>query len=187
MSGETFTRIESERLILRRFGDSDLASFVAYRNDPEVARYQSWESCGEREAKEFFAELDSIEPGAPGEWFQFAVEVKETGALAGDCAMRVESEDPCQAEIGFTFSRGHQGRGYAAEAVSRLLDLAFFEMRLHRVVAITDQRNLPSARLLESVGFRREGCFVESFRLKGEWTSEYLYAVLADEWARKRR
>ena len=48
MSEVMFTRIESERLILRRFEDSDLTSFVAYRNDPEVARYQSWDSCDEQ-------------------------------------------------------------------------------------------------------------------------------------------
>ena len=50
MSEVMFTRIESERLILRRFEDSDLIPFVAYRNDPEVARYQSWDSCDEQEA-----------------------------------------------------------------------------------------------------------------------------------------
>jgi RimJ/RimL family protein N-acetyltransferase len=50
MSDVGFTRIESERLILRRFEDSDLELFVAYRNDPEVARYQSWDSFDEREA-----------------------------------------------------------------------------------------------------------------------------------------
>ncbi len=47
MSEATFTRMESKRLILSRFEDSDLTPFAAYRNDPKVARYQSWDSCDE--------------------------------------------------------------------------------------------------------------------------------------------
>jgi RimJ/RimL family protein N-acetyltransferase len=185
MSGEEFARLESERLILRRFAYSDLEPFLAYRNDPEVARYQAWESCTESEAIAMIEEMKSLQPGTPGEWFQFAIELKETGALIGDCALKVE-RDGRQAEIGFTLSREHQGKGYASEAVSRLLDYAFGDLGLHRVVAITDRENEPSWALLERLGMRREGCFVQNAWFKGRWTSEYLYAVLDDEWLRGR-
>ena len=92
MSEAAFARLESERLILRRFRDSDLVPFVAYRNDPEVVRYQSWDSFDEREARAFIREMGSAQPGVPGEWFQFAVESKETGYLVGDCAMHVDGQ-----------------------------------------------------------------------------------------------
>jgi len=186
MTGEAFARIESERLILRRFEDSDLTPFVAYRNDPEVAKYQSWDSCDEREARAFIREGKSARPGVTGEWFQFAIESKETGALIGDCALRVDEHEPYRAEIGFTLAREHQGRGFASEAVSRLLDYAFGSLGLHRVVAIADCRNTPSVALLERVGMRREGHFLENVWFKGGWADEYLYAVLKDEWLRKR-
>lgn len=93
--------IESERLILRRFKDSDLAPFGAYRNDPEVARYQAWDSCDEQEAVAFIREMESAQADVPGEWFQFAIESKKTGALIGDCALRVDEHEPYRAEIGF--------------------------------------------------------------------------------------
>ena len=186
MGDAGFTRIESERLILRRFRDSDLAPFVAYRNDPEVARYQSWYSFDEREARAFIREMGSAQPGVPGEWFQFAVESKESGNLVGDCALQVDGQEPYRAEIGFTLAREHQGRGFASEAVSRLLDFAFEELGLHRIVAIADCRNKPSWALLERIGMRREGHFLDSVWFKGEWSDEYLYAVLKDEWLRMR-
>ena len=186
MGDAGFTRIESERLILRRFRDSDLAPFVAYRNDPEVARYQSWDSIDEREARAFVREMGSAQPGVPGEWFQFAIESKETGGLIGDCALQVDGQEPYRAEIGFTLAREHQGRGFASEAVSRLLDYAFGVLGLHRVVAIADCRNESSWTLLERIGMRREGHFLDSVWFKGEWSDEYLYAVLKDEWLRKR-
>jgi RimJ/RimL family protein N-acetyltransferase len=182
----TSERLETESLAIRRFADSDLEPFLAYRNDPEVARYQSWDSCTEREATAMIEELKSEQPGTPGEWFQFAIELKETDALVGDCALKVE-EDGRQAEVGFTLSREHQGKGYASEAVSRLLDYVFGQLDLHRVYAITDQENAPSVALLERLGMRREGAFVENAWFKGRWSSEYLYAVLRDEWLQKPR
>jgi RimJ/RimL family protein N-acetyltransferase len=184
MSRADFTTNASERLVLRRFEETDIASFVAYRNDPEVARYQSWESCTEREAAAMIEELGSLRPGTPGEWFQFAIELKRTGALIGDCALKAEEQDARQAEIGFTLSRGYQGKGYASEAVSRLLDYSFGELGLHRIFAIADCRNASSVALLERLGMRREGHFVQNVWFKGGWASEYLYAVLRDEWLR---
>jgi RimJ/RimL family protein N-acetyltransferase len=186
MSDAAFNGIESERLILRRFNDSDLAPFVAYRNDPEVTRYQSWDSFDESEARAFIREMGSAQPGAPGEWFQFALESKGTGDLLGDCAMQVDGQEPYRAEIGFTLAREHQGKGFASEAVSHLLDYAFDTLGLHRVVAIADCRNKPSWSLLERVGMRREGHFRENVWFKGEWSDEYLYAILKDEWLGKR-
>jgi RimJ/RimL family protein N-acetyltransferase len=187
MSKVAFSQIESERLRIRRFEDSDLAPFMAYRNDPEVARYQSWDSCDEREARVFIREVKSARAGVPGEWFQFAIELKETGELIGDCALRVDEHEPYRAEVGFTLAREHQGKGFASEAVSLVLDYAFGTLGLHRVVAIADCRNASSVALLERLGMRREGHFIENIWFKGGWADEYLYAVLKDEWLRERQ
>jgi len=130
--------------------------------------------------------MESARPGVPGEWFQFAVESKETGDLVGDCAMQVDGQEPYLAEIGFTLAREHQGKGFASEAVSRLLDYAFDDLGLHRVATIADSRNKPSWALLERVGVLREGHFLENVWFKGRWSDEYLYALLKDEWLRKR-
>lgn len=186
MSEGMFTRIESERLILRRFEDSDLTSFVAYRNDPEVARYQSWDSCNEREARAFIRGMGAARVGVPGKWFQFAIESKETGELIGDCALRVNKHEPYRAEIGFTLAREYHGKGFASEAVSHVLDYAFGALGLHRIIAIADCRNAPSWALLERLGMRREGHFVENSWFKGGWADEYLYAILRHEWLSKR-
>ena len=186
MTEAEFTRIESGRLVLRRFEASDLAPFMAYRNDPELAKYQSWESCDEQEARDFIREMESARPGVPGEWFQFAVESKETGDLIGDCALQVHEHETYKAEIGFTLARAHQGQGFASEAVSCLLDYAFDTLGIHRVIAIADCRNTPSWALLERVGMRMEGHFLKNVWFKGGWSDEYLYAVLEDDWLRKR-
>jgi aminoglycoside 6'-N-acetyltransferase len=102
--------------------------------------------------------------------------------LIGDCGAHTLADDPRQAEIGFTFAPACQGRGYATEAVRRLLDYLFIERGKHRVAAACDDRNVRSAALLRRVGMRREGLTVESVWSKGEWTNDELYAVLEREW-----
>src|SRR5205807_8892992 len=90
-----------------------------------------------------------------------------------------------QAEIGYTLSRPYQGRGIASEAISRLLEYAFVTLDLHRVIAITDCENTASIALLERLGLRREGHFLQNVWFKGKWGDEYLYAILKEEWLRK--
>ena len=96
-----FTTLETTRLRLRHFRDSDLPLFMAYRNDPEVAKYQSWEGINELEARAFLQEQKKARPGVPGQWFQIAIELKETGTLIGDCYFRINEHDDRQAEIGY--------------------------------------------------------------------------------------
>ena len=186
MSGsmEPFTTIETTRLWLRHFSDNDCAPFMAYRNDPEVARYQSWEGITESEARALIQEVKEIQPWTLGEWLQIAIEFKETGMLVGDCAVKIQEDDERQAEIGYTLARAYQGRGIASEAVSCVLEYAFASLGLHRVIAITDVENAPSVALLERLGLRREGHFRQNIWFKGKWGDEYLYAILREEWLR---
>lgn len=174
--------MEGVRLFLRRFRKSDVEAFAAYRADPQVERYQGWENFTLRDAQIFFEKQQSLHPGIPGQWFQFAIELKNTAAFIGDCAFCIRADDSRQAEFGFTLAPRFQGYGYAAEAVNCLLRYAFETFDLHRITATTDVRNLSSIRLLERTGLRREGRFVENAFYKGEWCDEYLYAILRKEW-----
>src|SRR3712207_1799857 len=100
MDTRAFTKIETERLVLRRLREEDPGGFMAYLNDPEVARYQSWVSYTEEQARAVIERGKGVEPGTPGEWFTFAAELRETGELVGHVALSVKAEDPGQAEIG---------------------------------------------------------------------------------------
>ena len=177
-----FTTLETARLRLRHFKDSDLTLFMGYRNDPIVAKYQSWEGISELEARTFIQEQKETQPGIPGQGFQVAIELKATGVLIGDCFFMMNALDHRQAEIGFTLSRENQGYGYATEAVSRFLNYAFHTFDLHRIIAITDCENIASVALLERLGMRREGHFIQNIWFKGKWGDEYQYAILKEEW-----
>jgi RimJ/RimL family protein N-acetyltransferase len=170
--------ITAERLVLRRFRAADAETLAAYRSDPEVARYQSWTApVAVAAAREMVARMAAGDPARPG-WFQYAVERAADHAMIGDIGVE-RHENGMQAEIGFTLARAYQGKGYAAEAVRALLDHLFAVDGLHKVSAECDARNAASARLLERVGFVREGLRRQHTWIKGEWTDDLLYGLLA--------
>jgi aminoglycoside 6'-N-acetyltransferase len=182
-----FRERASDRLIIRRFRMEDAASLAAYRSDPEVARYQSWDTpFSQTQARAFIEDLQRADPDAPGEWFQFAVVEKATGVHVGDVAAAVDADDPRLATIGVTLAPSAQGRGYAREAVSSLLDYLFLEREKHRVTADCDVRNGRVVALLEHLGMRREAHHLRSSWWKGEWVDEFVYALLSDEWLERR-
>ncbi len=176
------TFFETARLRVRRFGPDDVTAFVAYRADQEVARYQSWSDYTEDQGAALIECMRRADPGVPGQWYQLALEEKDSGELVGDLALRVDAEEPRVAEVGFTLAPAHQGQGYATEALEAMLGFAFQTLELHRIYAVTDALNVPAATLLERVGFRREAHFLENVFFKGAWGSELLFAILEREW-----
>ncbi|WP_151476196.1 GNAT family N-acetyltransferase [Streptomyces albicerus] len=173
--------LETPRLVLRRFRAEDAAPLAAYRSDPLVARYQSWTAPVPLDSAvrtvRGYAAGSLEEPG----WFQYAIELKADRCLVGDVGVCLH-ENRMQAELGFTLAGERQGHGYAAEAVRAVLDDLFGRRGLHRVSAECDARNEGSARLLRRLGFVQEGHLRQATWIKGEWTDDLLFGLLASEW-----
>ena len=179
--------IETARLVLRPLGAEDLDAFAAYRADPSVARFQSWDSGFTRaDAERLLAEGDGVAFGTPGTWVQLAALDRRDGTLAGDCGVHVTTDQPATAEVGVTFSPAAQGRGLATEARGAVVDAVFERLRMHRLYATADDRNAPVHRVLDRLGFRLEARFVEADWFKGEWSTLRVYGLLEREWRGQR-
>jgi len=172
-------RLKTDDYLIRPFERKDLATFARYRSREVVARYQSWTTFTEEDAVALFEGMSDSSFGTVGSWFQLAIASLGSDHLVGDLAVHFIDEQ--QVEIGFTVAPEHQGKRVATQAVSRLLRYLFAVLQKHRVVARTDTRNRASCRLLEKLGFRREGHLVENVFFKGAWGDEYLYALLRSE------
>ena len=174
--------LQTPRLRIRQLELTDLADFYSYRSKPEVCRYQGFDVFSWDEAKLFIEENSTKTYGKPGEWVQYALAHKTTGRVIGDCALHLQANDTRIAQIGITIHPDEQQKGYAKEALSGIISYLFSTQPIHRVVETVDVENVASIRLLESLGFRREGHFVENLFFKGKWGSEYQYALLKREW-----
>lgn len=182
-----FDEVRTDRLLIRRFRAGDASTLAAYRSDPMVAQYQSWDTpFTTAQAQAFIDGFDTTHPDTPGEWFQFALVEAATGVHIGDVAAGVDTHDSRLATIGVTLATSAQGRGYASEALAWLLDYLFSERKKHRVTADCDVRNDKVAALLERLEMRREAHHLQSAWWKDEWVDEYVYAVLAQEWLERR-
>jgi RimJ/RimL family protein N-acetyltransferase len=169
--------------VLRPFVEDDFAASFAIRSREDVARYLYW---GPQTEAQVHATLErriaATSVRVEGDFLGLAVVLKGSNELIGDVDLQFVSEPHRQAEIGYVIHPDYQGRGYATEAIRPVLDLAFAELGVHRVVGRLEARNVASARVLEKVGMRREAHFVENEFVKGEWQSEIVYAILDREW-----
>jgi RimJ/RimL family protein N-acetyltransferase len=176
--------IETERLRLRAFEPEDLDALAAIYGRPDVVRYL-YE--GPRSRDEVRALLERKmgvrEIHDDGDTVSYAIELRSSGVVVGDCIVRLLSVAHRQGEIGFVVHPDHQGHGYATEAGSAMLEVAFDGLGLHRVVGRLEARNAASARVLERLGMRREAHLVENEWVKDEWQSEIVYALLDREWS----
>lgn len=175
-----FLPLETPRLTLRRFRDEDLEPFLAYRNHPDVARYQSWLQWTREQAIDFLREQRNVSPGTVGRWFQYALELTSTGELTGDCGTCLKAETPRTAEVGFSLAPEHQGKGLATEAVSRIVDHTFRELEVQRMMAVAIRANARSASLLTRLGFRPGR--PEKIWFKGNWREEVRFSLDREDW-----
>ncbi len=174
--------IQTTRLNIRHLKLSDLRDFHIYRSNPEVTKYQGFDVMTIEQAEEFIKDNSRKYFGKAGEWVQYGIEDIETKQLIGDCAIKLDQYDTRIAEIGITISHLEQRKGFAKDVLVGILTFLFDTKKIHRVVEITDAENIASSNLLKSVGFRKEGHFIENKFFKGKWGSEMQFAMLTREW-----
>jgi RimJ/RimL family protein N-acetyltransferase len=175
--------IETRRLTLRPFTTDDLDDLYAFHRLPEVARFLYWDARDLDETREVLHfKVGQTGLDKEGDRIIAAVVLRESGRVIGEVTLKWTSREHMQGEVGFVVNPEFQGRGVAAEAAREMLWLGFDGLGLHRIIGRCDARNEASARLMQRLGMRREAHLVENEMFKGEWSDEYVYAMLGSEW-----
>lgn len=178
--GDHLPTLQSSRLRLRWLTEDDVPALLAIFGDPQVMRYWSHEPFADlNDARDYLRRIRNC--FASRELFQWGVELLSTGEIIGTCTLAELSRSHRRAELGFALARAHWGRGYMIEALPALLRFTFEHMRLHRVSADADPRNAASIRLLQKLGFQREGHLREHYLLNGEKQDAVLFGLLRSE------
>ncbi|MGK5443696.1 GNAT family N-acetyltransferase [Micromonospora sp. URMC 105] len=175
--------LRTDRLDLRLFTADDLAALHDYQSRADVTRYLYFGPNDEAASRETLARKRArVALRAEGDVLNLALVLRQTGAVIGDVLLIWTSVTHRQGEIGYVLHPDHTGHGYATEAAREMLRLGFDGLGLHRIVGRLDARNTASARVLERLGMRREALLRQNEWVKGEWTDEAVYALLAREW-----
>lgn len=150
-------RLTSGTTTLRRLQPADLSIFQAYRQDPDIARYQDWEAMSDARATGFLTHMARITPLMRlGQWAQVAVTHTGTDVLIGDMGLYL-SEDGTEAEVGITLAAAHHGQGHATRALRLASQFLFDETEIAHIRAYADVRNTPSRALMKRAGFTQTG------------------------------
>ena len=174
----------TERLVLRPLQYGDEKDLLDYRRRPDVCRYLPTEPLTEVTVTDFIDQrIGLTQITGDGDRLILAVELAGTGQVIGDLLVRGGQVTDRQAEIGWALHPDFQGHGYATEAARELIKLSFADLRMHRVFALLDPRNLASAKLCERLGMTQEAHLRGSRWQKGEWTDTAIYAILRSQWS----
>lgn len=173
--------LHTARLRLRPFADADADDLFALHTNAQVMRYWDGPRWGERgRAQRFITACREMAEGGIGA--RLAVERLSDMAFIGWCSLNRWNPDYRSASLGYCFDRAAWGHGYATEASWKLLGWAFDTLDLNRVQAETDTRNVASARVLEKLGFVREGTLREDCIVDGDVSDSWVYGLLRRDW-----
>ena len=169
--------LETDRLALRPLAAGDFEAVHSWAGNPENTRYMAWGPNTEAQTREF---LVNAKPGK-----DFAVVVKESGAVIGSCGIYPDSANDT-GELGWILLMEHWKRGYGTELGKELIRYGFEDLKLRRIFAPCAAVNYGSYRVMERNGMRREALHLKSFwaRIDKEWIDEAVYAILAEEYRR---
>ena len=173
--------LETERLVIRPINLDDKGYIFEYRSDADVNKYQSWIPKTMDDVELFISGI-AKQINIIDTWFQFVIIEKNSEKIIGDLGVHFWDKQNKQVEIGCTLNKNFQCNGYATEAVNRMIDFLFIELKKHRIIASIDPNNSSSIRLVERIGFRKEAHFVESLFVNEVWTDDLIYALIEKDW-----
>ena len=173
--------LETARLRLRPFAESDAGALFALMSSAKVLQY--WDAppwTDPARAGQFLASCAGI--AAEGSGARLAIDRRSDGEFVGWIGLTRWNRVFRSASLGYCLREQAWGRGYATEAAAAVLGWGFATLDLNRVQAETDTRNIGSARVLEKVGFVREGTLREDCIVAGVVSDSWVFGLLRRDW-----
>ncbi|WP_120495888.1 GNAT family N-acetyltransferase [Kiloniella sp. EL199] len=168
--------LETSRLRIRQYRHTDLETTRQMSQDAELRKWLISGVYSDKEHEEY------VRISSGPDTKDFVVEDKITGKIIGEMTFHLWFVERTW-EMGWLILPEFQGKGYASEAANSLIKIGFEEMQLQRIVAMAQPENQASWRVMEKIGMRREGLFLQCIpRPDGTWWDEVLYAILASEY-----
>ncbi len=182
---DAFPELRTERFRLRAVTEADADAAFAMHASPAVSRYLSEPPWTDPERARAWV-AGGLAGFAERRFVRWIVTPHDDPVLIGSAVFFAIDRQCRRAEVGYVLAHEHWGRGVMVEALAAVLDWGFGDFGLHRVEADADPRNAGSCRLLERLGFTREGLLRERWIVAGEISDTAFYGLLEHEWRARR-
>ena len=147
-------QIESKRLVIRDFVESDWRAVHEFACQEEILRYEPWGSNSEEDTQDYIRNAIQQQQLKPAKIVELAVTLKTTGELIGSCGIKLMVTRPSHFNLGYIINPRHWKLGYASEAASALIGFAKSNYPEKQIAANCDEGNIASCRVLEKCGFQ---------------------------------
>jgi len=164
---------------------SDFDVIKSYRQDPENCRYICIPE-DDIATMKIVKLLSQSWQLKLGQWNGLVICLHGSDTPVGEIVFNIEDYDCSRVELGYRMSANVAGKGVCTQAAELLVDYLFKQMEVHKIVAKCDVRNIASTRVMEKLGFAREAMFTQHFLIGDQWTDQYDYGLLADNWLKGR-
>ena len=181
----------TERLALRPFETDDLADVAVYEASPGIAECTLREPRGAEEVARALAErIRNVRLERSGDRLDLAIDLPGIGdglsGVIGEISLELVDRQDRQGRMTCIVRPDASGEGYGLEAASRMLEVAFTEIGMHRVVTRFDSRCTGTAELATRLGMRHEARLVHDQRVGGRWADTDIFGILDVEWAARK-
>ncbi|MCP3740329.1 GNAT family N-acetyltransferase [Rossellomorea sp. BNER] len=174
--------LQSERVHLRELTQKDWIDVHKYASQEIVCQYQPWGPNTQEESLAYVNRIIDDTNYLPRNRYAFAIILKENERMIGVGEVNIRDRSNRNGEIAYIINPDYWSSGYATEAVNILITFGFTELKLHRLFATCDPRNIGSSRVLEKVGMTKEGRIREELWIKDGWRDSLLFSILEQEW-----
>jgi [ribosomal protein S5]-alanine N-acetyltransferase len=180
-----FPILSTERLLLRNFDENDADALFNYFSKVEMTQYYGMSSFKSREEAEKLVQAFQ-HSFAKKEGIRWAIVNKQTNELIGTCGFHNWSKAYKRAEVGYEISSKHWRKGYASEALIKIIQYAFEDLALERIGAVVMPENKASRLMLTNLGFSEEGLLRNYIVQDNKMRDTYMYSLLKQEFPLKK-
>ncbi|HEY8889319.1 MAG TPA: GNAT family protein [Clostridium sp.] len=177
-------KIIENKIFIRLFEDTDAEALLdlQLRNGEVFQKYSPTFSDDfyTLDSKRNFIS-NSIKQSEEGTEYSFGIYIKDNGKLIGGVDLFQIIRGPLQScVVGYCLDKQYNGNGYVTEAVSLAIEFGFNSIKLHRIEAGVMPGHIASMRVLEKVGFHKEGIAQKNVKLNGRWEDHQIFAIISD-------
>ncbi len=178
-----FPELETKRLVLRRMTLADAGFYLRHFSDPDIVELTAFDAPENIDkARQELLEF-CIKPFEESKGIRWGIVLRKETELAGTIGYHQwVKAGGYHARVGYDLAAAYRRRGIMTEALMAVLRYGFETMRLNKVEACTDPRNVASMRLLGKLGFHQDGVLRESTYFHGRFIDEAVFSLLASEW-----
>lgn len=173
-----FPTLSTERLILREITEEDAEDVFFLRSDQQLLQYLDRDP--PKSLDDAVKWIQMIEDGVrKNEFIAWGIAPKGEKKLIGTISFWNIKKEHYRAEIGYVLHPAHQGKGVMQEAMTKVLDYGFREMKIHSVEANVNPNNLASIKILERNNFIQEAYHRENYYYNGKFLDSVIFSLIA--------